>query len=89
MTLVKFLYRTTVLAALWAAMAAAGRLQSLTAPAASDSTNGSRNNKLAKIQHIVVSTCPWRIDKIMRRLESGTTLDSASATRMNGNLLGM
>jgi hypothetical protein len=35
------------------------------------------------------SACPWRIDKIMRRLESGITLDSASATRMNGNLLGM
>jgi hypothetical protein len=33
--------------------------------------------------------CPWRIDKIMRRLESGTTLDSTSATCMNGNLLGM
>ncbi len=32
---------------------------------------------------------PWRIDKIMRRLESGITLDSASATRMNRNLLGM
>jgi hypothetical protein len=24
--------------------------------------------------------CPWRIDKIMPRLESGTTLDSAAAT---------
>src|SRR4051794_27567343 len=34
-------------------------------------------------------TCPWRIDKITRRLESGTTLDSAFATRMNRNLLGM
>jgi hypothetical protein len=33
--------------------------------------------------------CPWRIDRIMRPLESGITLDSASATRMNGNLLGM
>ena len=36
-----------------------------------------------------LSTCPWRIDKIMRRLESGITLDSAAATRMNRNLLGM
>jgi DNA-binding winged helix-turn-helix (wHTH) protein len=36
-----------------------------------------------------VGTCPWRIDKIMRRLESGTTLDSASATCMKRNLLGM
>jgi hypothetical protein len=35
------------------------------------------------------SSCPWRIDKIMRRLESGTTLDSASAICMNRNLLGM
>jgi hypothetical protein len=31
--------------------------------------------------------CPWRIDRITRRLESGTTLDSASATRMNRDLL--
>ena len=31
-------------------------------------------------------TCPWRIDKLMRRSESGTTLDSASATYMNRNL---
>jgi hypothetical protein len=33
-------------------------------------------------------TCPWRIDKIMRPLESGTTLDNASATYTNRNPLG-
>ena len=28
-------------------------------------------------------SCPWRIDRITRRLEPGTTLDSASATSTN------
>src|SRR5262252_1270160 len=44
--------------------------------------------------HLIVTIvrlarCPWRIDKIMRRLESGTTLDSAFATGTNRNLLVM
>jgi hypothetical protein len=30
-----------------------------------------------------LESCPWRIDKIMRLLESGTTLDNASATGTN------
>src|SRR5690349_3238730 len=34
-----------------------------------------------------VRACPWRIDKIMRRLASGTTLDSASAIGTNRNPL--
>jgi hypothetical protein len=33
------------------------------------------------------SPCSWRIDRITRRLESGTTLDSASATGTNRALL--
>jgi hypothetical protein len=33
--------------------------------------------------------CPSRIDKIMRRLESGTTLDNDSATYTDRNPLGM
>src|SRR5687767_9875122 len=32
-------------------------------------------------------TCSWRIDKIMRRLESGTSRDSASATGTNRDVL--
>ena len=36
---------------------------------------------------VVVGRCSWRIHKIMRRLESGTTLDSASATGTNRDLL--
>jgi hypothetical protein len=39
--------------------------------------------------HTRNSSCPWRIDKIMRRLEYGTTLDNASARYTNRNPLGM
>src|SRR5438477_7568622 len=49
-----FLHRTTVFAVLWSALAPTGRPQPLAATAATDETNGSRQSKLAKIQHIVV-----------------------------------
>src|SRR5258705_9807269 len=32
---------------------------------------------------ILSASCPWRIAKFMRRLESDTTLDSVSATDMS------
>jgi phospholipase C len=54
MTRSKFFYTTTVFAAILAVMAATGRSQSVTATAASDTGGGSRNDKLAKIRHIVV-----------------------------------
>src|SRR2546422_549981 len=50
----KFLYKATVFAVIWAAMAVAGRSQGLTTTAPSEAIEGSRNGKLAKIQHIVV-----------------------------------
>ena len=36
---------------------------------------------------MATAACPWRIDKIMRRLGSGTTVPAP--TRTNRNLLGM
>src|SRR5438445_2521657 len=55
------------------------------------SLGGTRFGKVTEIVEWLGDrrTCPWRIHKIMRPLESGITLDSASATRMNGKLIGM
>jgi phospholipase C len=50
----KFLHEITVFAVICAAMAAAGRSQSLFTAARSDATEDSRDSKLAKIQHLVV-----------------------------------
>ena len=50
----KLLYTTTVFAVVLAVMAATGHWQSVTATAALDATGGSRDAKLANIQHIVV-----------------------------------